>query len=203
MARKTRVGKDPTTATRQGTPGAHLFWRPKPDSNQKVKILVDVDQIISAEQFALWEFNPAPMWVEVENDPGHTLSGVKSRYTAWIPVALKDDDGEKVVKMWVVPKSLHTQIYDMAQELESSEGLIMSVKRSGSGIETRYTLIPTGKRETVTEELPDLKEFEEMLGPEDAEGVKKLIMEKSGMSSWDDVVAFYNGGGSSDGVDTL
>lgn len=194
MARKLRTGTKPADRSARTE---SVFWRPDPDSSQKIKVLVDADEIQSAEQFSVWDFKPAAIWVEVENDPGREL-GLKSRYLAFVPVAIKDDDGSKQVKYWLCPRTLHSQLHDFNEELGGTKGMILRLKREGKGIETRYSLIPMGSKEKVTEELPDEDTFLEQLGPEDAEGVKKLLIERMGVRDWDAVVEWFDGGASSD-----
>lgn len=189
MARKLSTGA-PSSATKG------MFWKPEPGATN-VKVLVEADEIISGYQFADWSVNPAPIWVAVENDPGYEL-GLKPRYRAFIPISV-EVDGAKEVRLWPVSKQMHANIADIGMAYGKLAGQILSIRRSGTGLETRYTVIPLGKQEKVSEVLPTFEEIAELLGPEDVGGVKALLMERHGASKWEDVVAHYK----SDDVETL
>ena len=80
-----RIGVAPTS-----TENNNLFWGLKEGDVIEVVVLHDVDEIVSAEQVAMWNVKPPLIWtVNEADDPAYEL-GLKTSYRAFVPVLVKN-----------------------------------------------------------------------------------------------------------------
>lgn len=176
-------GADP----RKDAGGQQNWLKVEANSSVDVVILVEVEEILSCEQCAIWlEDGRSPVWVYTgPEDPSHDLK-IDKRYRAYLPVLV---DGE--VKVWSMGKGAHVQIMDIADASGELKGMEVRIKRTGNGLGTRYSIVPKGKRKDVSriEEVDVIA----MLGPITPEEVKDLIAERLGMESYEDVLEKYRG----------
>lgn len=152
-------------------------------------VLIEAEEILAVEQCAIWlETGNSPVWVYTgPDDPSHDL-GVDRRYRAYLPVLV---GGE--VKIWSMGKMAHVQLLDIADASGELKGLEIRIKRTGSGLSTRYSIVPRGKRHDVSRtEEPDVLS---MLGPITSDDVKDMITEKLGKGSYEEVLSAYRGSG--------
>lgn len=163
-------------------------------------VLVEAEDILATEQCAIWlDAGNSPVWVYTgPDDPSHEL-GVERRYRAYLPVMVDGD-----VKVWSMGKQAHIQLLEIADASGELKGLEVRIKRTGSGLTTRYNVVPKGKRHDVSRiEEPDVIA---MLGPITSDEVRKMIAEKLGKESYEEVLESYKGApkrrvGSADIVD--
>jgi hypothetical protein len=172
-----RIGKIPLANS-----SAPSFWSLKDGETAQLTILVSLDEVVSVDQYALWDFNPAPVWVSCgSNDPGVEL-GLKPTYRAYIPVA-KLTDGVEEVKIWSVGIGIHRQLADVSALADGMKGLIIRVRREGSGLKTRYTIVSTGKRaSSLPLRIPTVADICAMLGPETRDEIIALIEARTGQT---------------------
>lgn len=171
--------------------GGTAFWGLK--EKTQLKILVDASQIVSIDQFAMWDVNPAPIWVDSgeKDDPGREL-GLKPGYRAFVPVEV-EVEGEKQVRVWAIPITVHRQLDEIDDMIDGLEGAIIRGNRTGTGRTTKYTLVPTGKRESVSaDEVPSPEDIVAMLGPFERDEVIAMIEERTG-KSYAELLANKNG----------
>lgn len=159
----------------------------EPNSSVDAIVLCEAEDILACEQCAIWlDAGNSPVWVYTgPDDPSHDL-GVDRRYRAYLPVVV---DGE--VKVWSMGKMAHVQLLDIADASGELKGLEIRIKRTGSGLTTRYSVVPKGKRHDVSRiEEPDIIT---MLGPITSEEVREMITEKLGKGSYEEVLSSYKG----------
>lgn len=185
-----RIGSDPRKESKgTGAGGSGGQWL-KVEGGQAVDVtvLVNTDEILACEQCAIWrDDGDSPVWVYGgADDPSHDLKGVDRRYRAYLPLLV---DGE--VKVWSMGKASHMQLLDIADAGGALKGMVVRIKRTGLGLATRYSIVPTGKRRDVSkvEEVDVIP----MLGPLTTEGVQTLIAEKFGLEDYEEVLNLYRG----------
>lgn len=179
-----KTGSDPRSEA-----GTQNNWL-KVEANQVVDVicLIGTEDMISCEQCAIWlkDGNNSPVWVYTGvDDPMHDLK-LEKRYRAFIPVLTSDT---KEVKVFSMSKSVHTAFLDLSDTVGDIKGLEVRIKRTGTGLQTRYQVISKGKRHKV-DHIPEV-DIPAMLGPLDSNGVKELIVEKLGLTSYDEVLEKY------------
>lgn len=174
-----KLGGDPRKDASKGQ-----WLKVEPNSYIDATVLVDVDNILSCEQCALWiDDGVSPIWVYTGiNDPSHALN-IKKTYRAYLPLLV---DGE--VKIWSMGKQAHVQILDMAEAGGYLKGLMIRIKRTGSGLSTRYTIASKGKKRDIDDiEVPDVID---MLGPLTSEDVTEMLERKFEMTM-PEIIAKY------------
>lgn len=159
------------------------------DKMMELKILVEGSKIPSVDQCALWNyFNPSPVWTYIgDDDPSNDL-GIKRGYRAFVPVSYTDDKGELKVKLWSIPVGVHKQLSELEELNGGLKGQKIRVKKSGTGLKTKYSIAFTGKRYKISEDVPSEEDILELLGPYTREEIIKVIEDRCEMS-FDDVVA--------------
>ena len=183
MARKISVGAKPSTGGGNG--GG--WWGPKADEIHEVTLLASDAEIVSVDQCTIWDFNPAPSWVYCgSDDPSHDL-GIKPGYRAFIPVLVKGDEEQKP-RIWSMPISAHRALCDIA-EMQDLKGLVVKVKKTGTGIKTKYTIVSTARVVNIkkVEDIPSSEDIINRLGPEDRAGIIAMIEERAGRK-WKEIV---------------
>jgi hypothetical protein len=159
----------------------------KLESNVPVDVvcLVNKDEILMVEQCAIWlDEGNSPVWVYTgPNDPSHDLH-IDKRYRAYLPVLV---EGE--AKIWSMGRGAHMALLDISDSSGDLKGQVLRLKRTGMGLQTKYSVLPRGKKKDVStiEEVDVLG----VLGPLTRAGVVQLLESKMGMS-YEDIVASYN-----------
>lgn len=182
-----RTGVDPRKESGGNGEKTGSWFKIRAGEVVDVVVLVESEEIIAVEQCAIWlEDGNSPVWVYTgPEDPSHDL-GVDRAYRAYLPLLV---DGE--VQVWGMSKTVHRTILDIADASGELKGLELRVKRTGSGLATRYSVVPKGKRRDVSriEEVDVIA----MLGPITPEGVREYLTKKFDLDSYDEVVERYAG----------
>jgi hypothetical protein len=190
-----KTGHDPRTeAGRRGDGDEKKgrWLKLQPGEVKDLVILCEAEDILASEQCAIWmKDGNSPVWVYTgPEDPCHDL-GLKRAYKAFLPVLELVDGKPGDVAIWSVTKSVHIALLDVADASGELKGLEVRVKRTGSSLATRYSVIPRGKRRDVRGiEEPNILDS---LGPLTSDGVKELIAQKLGEESYEDVLEKYRG----------
>lgn len=175
--RSIRVGVTPSAGGGEG-----IFFSLEDGQQAEMILLANRDELVSVDQYAMWDYKPAPVWVDTgaPDDPGREL-GLKSQYRAFIPVWLTID-GVKQVKLWSVGIGVHREIEDIDGMVDGLKGLKIRAKRTGSGLKTRYKVISTGSY--VKTGLPEytVEMVIDNLGPDSRESIIELIENRTGQS---------------------
>lgn len=161
----------------------------KPNEVVDATILVEAADIISVDQCAIWlEDGNSPVWVYTgPEDPSHAL-GVDKRYRAYLPLLV---DGEP--RVWSMGKQAHGSILEISDASGSIKGFVIRIKRTGAGLKTRYSIVPKGKREDVSE--VDEVDVIAMLGPTETSEIEVMLAKRFGYGSYEEFVTNYKVGG--------
>jgi hypothetical protein len=180
-----KTGTDPRKSG--GADGQNNWLKIEPGQTLDVVSLVEVEEIISCEQCAIWlEEGNSPVWVYTgPEDPSHELK-IEKRYKAYLPVLV---DGE--TKVWSMGKGAHSQVLDIADAVGELKGLEIRIKRTGNGLSTRYSIVNRGKRHDVSRHAE--VDVIAMLGPITPGEVQDMIAQKLGMDSYEDVLERFKG----------
>lgn len=182
-----RTGVDPRKDAPKTVNGESKWLKIKTNEVVDVIPLIDAEDIIACEQCAIWlEDGNSPIWVYTgPEDPSHDL-GIDRDYKAYMPVLV---DGTP--KIWGMSKTVHRTILDVADAGGDLKGMVLRVKRTGTGLATRYSIVPRGMRADVSKEPEvDVIEALEVKTPEE---VREHIAKKLGLDSYEDVVKQYAG----------
>jgi hypothetical protein len=187
-AKGIRIGTPPPEAGNSNT----SFWSLKDGNKVRATILANLDEIVSVDQYAIWEINPAPIWVDIgADDPGRDL-GLKAGYRAFVPIKITVD-GEEQVKLWSISMTIHRELQAIDDAIEGLKGAVLAISRTGAGKMTRYSIVPTGKKVTVNPgDGPTIQEIVDSLGPDTREGVIEMIEQRTSMP-WSAVVKKIKG----------
>jgi len=186
-----KAGYDP----RKDTNGGGSWLTLKAGDYEDVTVLVDAKEILQCEQCAIWlDDGASPVWVYTgAEDPSHDL-GVEKRYRAYLPVLT--EEGES--KVWSMGKQAHGQLLDISDAGGSLKGMVIRIKRTGSGLSTRYSIVPKGKKKDVSD-VPEVDVIA-MLGPLESDEVKQMIAKRFGAEDYTTFLGSYKGKGSKGGA---
>jgi hypothetical protein len=133
------------------------FIAVKEDEPVTIVPVLPTGEIFSIDLHAFWAVNPAVTFACIahaddagDGCPGCNL-GDKAGYRAFLPVL--DVDGD--LKVFPFGISVERQLVTLEEELGEIVGLKLRVKRTGSGLSTKYQIINTGK--TVDVEISSKK----------------------------------------------
>jgi hypothetical protein len=182
-----RAGSDPRKDSLVSGVNSGMWLTLQPNEAVNVVCLVEASDILACDQCAIWlDEGNSPVWVYTgPEDPSHDLN-IDRRYRAYLPIL-----SDKEPKVFSMGKSVHMAILDIADAVGSIAGVEFRIKRTGSGLATRYTVAQTGKRYDVSKQ-PEVDVIA-LLGPITPEGVRELLCTKLGKGSYEDVVASYRG----------
>lgn len=108
------------------------------------------NSVLSFNQYTKWmddlpDGALSPMFPAIggPSDPGKML-GLESRFRALLLCLVKGEEEEKVFVMGV---SVFKQLIDIEQALDekSIKGKVLKVSKTGSGLRTKWRIVPTGK----------------------------------------------------------
>lgn len=143
-----------------GDRGSKDFITLKDGDTVTIVPILATSEIMSIDLHAFWEINPAVTFACLsgtdEDCPGCDL-GDEPGYRAFLPVL--DGDGE--MKVFPFGIGVERKLTALEDEIGDITGLRLRVKRTGSGLKTKYEVINTGKREEVEVEDDDATTFVE------------------------------------------
>ena len=154
----------------------------------EVILLADGDELVSVDQYGLWQNKPPVVWASCgSNDPGKDL-GIKSQFREFIPCLIKND-GKWELRLWSMPKKPFKNIYDQFEMGAELKGFSLKVRRTGTGLGTDYAITPQKKSYSAAEiatlldgqKIPTPNEIGALLGPDEREDIIKMIEERTGM----------------------
>lgn len=146
-------------------------------------ILCEAGDILSCDQVTLWlDEGGSPQWPYTGiDDPANAL-GLERRYRAFLPILV---DGEQ--KLWSMGKKANRQFWEIADTLGKLKGVIVRIKRTGSGLQTSYTITQKAQAKTV----PDLEiDVLSALGPTTTEEVIAMLEDRLKMP-YEDIITKY------------
>jgi hypothetical protein len=179
-----RIGQAPTNQASTG------FFKPKANQTHKVILLQDTKDIVTVDQNEIWEVTPAIIWPHNgPGDPGDELH-LRPALRSFIAVLVDEDPAPK---LWAMGKGQHQALVDIsdANDGESLAGMIVQVKRTGAGLETRYSVTATPKRiKTMPADIPTSQDIIGRLNVRDNATVKAEIIARLGMT-WEAIVEMF------------
>lgn len=145
MAKKstTSVFRKGAEAAPSSDGGAKFLKIPE---NESVSIvpLVNLDDLVSIDQHEFWDINPALLFPCVGEGCPACAAGNKPKYKAFLPVLANGETSSP--KIYAFGISVERQLETLAEEIGEIQGLVLKIRRSGSGFNTRYNVISTGKK---------------------------------------------------------
>lgn len=196
-----RTGSDPRKDSTMSGSTSNMWLSLQPNEAINVVCLVAVEDIIACDQCAIWlDEGNSPVWVYTgADDPAHDLN-IDRRYRAYLPVLAPKEAGgsEREPRVFSMGKSVHMALLDIADAVGDITGVELRIKRTGSGLATRYSVAQTGKRFDVSKQ-PEVDVIA-MLGPLTTEGVRELLVTKLGKGTYEEVVSAYRGRAKSEKV---
>lgn len=168
-----KKGFDPR---KSGSGSGGMYFKLDAGEQTDITLLSGKDDILSVDQCAIWlDDGQSPVWVYTgDEDPSNDL-GVPRNYRAFVSIL---HEGE--VKVWSISKTVHNAFLDISDAGAMEPGATFRVKRTGTGLKTRYSIVPRGKSKDISSyELPDVIAS---LGPITSDAVWDMMEEKLGMS---------------------
>lgn len=141
-------------------------------------MLTPLDEIVSFDQHVFWGDAPENTvmfpCLQTPDCPGELL-GNRPRLRVLLLVAYKNDDGALVAGILPIGLTVLRTLVDIDSALPGGiKGATLILKRSGSGLKTRYTLISTGNRLKKTVET-DIN-LEDAVGETDRSAIIAMLM---------------------------
>lgn len=133
-----KKGKSAAPATK----GSGKFVKVSEDESLAIVPLVELDELTSVDQHEFWDVNPAVLFPCIGEGCPACEAGNKPKYKAFLPVM--STDGES--KIFAFGISIERQIEEISEETGGIKGMVLKIRRSGSGFSTRYTVVATGKK---------------------------------------------------------
>ena len=158
--------------------GGQKFLKLKDGDSAEIAPIGGVDDIISFDQHAFWlDAGNSPIFPCLQSDdcPGCML-GHGPSFKALMSVVVRGEEGPEE-RMIVFGKSVFKALIDAEDALGSLNGNILKYSRKGSGMATRYTIIPTGRKADVPS--LDKREFDPIdhVGLTDRDEIIKALTE--------------------------
>lgn len=142
------------------------FFNLKGGQSAYVVPMYELDEgLVSADVHEIWEVNPMVAFPCIGvNCPGCKLS-IKKKFKAYMKVVAKlPDEDEYRPMIWPMGIQITRQIGAISEESgKEFAGLILKVSRTGQGLKTQWTVIPTPRRM----KKEDLAKFELNIEPEE------------------------------------
>lgn len=152
-----------------------VFLTLKDGDSVSVAILGGLEEVLSVDEHSWWDYTPAPHLVclgSVAECPSCQL-GHKARTKSYLPVVTQDGEA----KFLIAGAQIINALKELENEVGNLNGVVIRVKRNGSGLMTKYVTMGTGKQVDVSKfSVPDL---EPALGPltwdEQVEELAKIV----------------------------
>lgn len=152
-----------------------VFLTLKDGDSVTVAILGGLEEVLSVDEHSWWDYTPAPHLVclgTIADCPSCQL-GHQAKTKSYLPVVTQDGE----VKFLIAGTQIINALKELESEVGNLNGVVIRVKRNGSGLKTRYVTMGTGKQVDVSRfDIPDL---EPALGPltwdEQVEELAKIV----------------------------
>ncbi len=151
--------------------GGSQFLGLKDGESHVLAPMVGLDELVYADMHEYWDIRPAIFHPCIGRDCPGCEAGNDPRFKGYFPVLLKSGD----VAIYPFTISVYNQleaIEDSMDDGETLKGFVLKISRKGTGLATRYTVVPVGKRIDVPSEVPD---FISQLGPQSRDEIIALL----------------------------
>lgn len=190
MAKRSKSGlsfiKKGREAVDHASEGNGSVWLKLSDGDShEIVAIGGVEEMISFDQHAFWlDEGNSPIFpcLQTKDCPGCKLEQeIKqggARFKAVLPVLVKTDGGQEE-RLVIFGKAVAKQLADAEDAVgESLHGHILRLSRKGSGINTKYTVMPTGRK---AKSIPTIEEFGldpmENIGPTTPKAIIEALAE--------------------------
>lgn len=161
-------------AEKRESSGGSKFLNILPDESVILAPMVGLEEMISADMHQHWNCSPPVYHPCVGRSCPGCIVGNEARFKGFLPVMVKGET-EPIIYSFTI--SVYNQLEELEDSLDDGEslaGMAIKIKRTGSGLKTRYLVIGTGKRIEFDIEPPDIVPF---LGPVTVEEIWDLLDE--------------------------
>lgn len=133
-----------------------IFLTLKENDSFSVALLGGLSEILSVDMHSWWDYTPAPHLVCLGSKaecPSCQL-GHEPKTKSYIPVVTQE--GEP--KLLIAGAQIINALKELEAEVGNLNGYVVRVKRTGSGLKTKYVTMGTGKKVDVSSyTVPDLE----------------------------------------------
>jgi len=167
MSKLFKKGPAVSATSRKG-----LFVSINDDESVALASLVEIGEMLSADVHEFWEINPFVTFPCLGTDcPGCRIDN-PTRFKAYLPVVNREGE----TKIFSFGIRVANQLTDIESAIGNIKGKILRIKRTGKGLKTQYSVVPTGGNIDVGDyEIPDI---EGSFGDISLEGVTKLMIDR-------------------------
>lgn len=163
------------------SPPGQVFLKLQDGESTEFAVIGGLDEIISFDQHAFWlESGNSPIFpcLQTEDCPGCQLNN-EPRFKAVMVVLAKTEGGTEE-RLIIFGKQVVTALRDANDAVGDLNGHILRMSRKGTGLNTRYSLMPTGR----TTKVPKIEEVSlnpiENIGPTTREAIVEAL-EQAGL----------------------
>lgn len=161
-----------------GEGGAGKFVKLEAEKPLDLIIMWPTEKMISFDQHAIWRDEGAsPMFPCIKGTgkkcPGCEI-GDKPRFRGVMPV-VEQTDAEKTVKIWSFGIQTARDLQDIEDATGNLVGLLIRVKRTGTGLKTRYSVVSLGKKFNVERLVSKIPDIAAELGPTDPAEIRRML----------------------------
>ncbi len=138
--------------------------------------LIEMEQVIKFSQHEWWDVKPAAFAVCTKRSdcPACRADEGKTKYKGYIPVMMKDGS----VSALLAGPMIMNQLIDLCEGEDgvAFKGYQFSIKRIGTGYNTRYTVVPRAPYDgDLSVEFPDILD---VVGPADDEAIIEMLIRR-------------------------
>lgn len=154
--------------------GGASFVKIDADSSVDLIILADTSDMLSFNQHAFWrDEGNSPIFPCIGKGCPGCAQGDKAKFKAVLPVLYVG--GEKEPVIWTFGITVARMLQDTEDALGSLAGQSIRVKRTGSGLKTRYSVTSLAKKFNISKIKVDWDEIMSRLGPTTAAEIEALL----------------------------
>lgn len=160
------------TAVLEKKSGGGQFISIAADESITVAPIVGLDEMISADMHEFWEVNPFVSTPCFGTDCPACSAGNNPKFKAFLPVVTQEGE----VKIFSFGISVARQIEEIDAETGGVQFQVLKIKRTGTGLRTRYSVVPLGKKVKAREyDMPDIIKA---LGPSEPELAAQVLIDR-------------------------
>jgi len=141
-------------AASESSAGAGQFLKVSEDDAVVIAPMVGLDELVSFDQHEFWDVNPAVIFPCIgDGCPGCELENTP-KFKAFLPVLTRENEP----KVYAFGISVERQLVELEEELGTIKGKALKIRRSGTGMKTKYMVVGLGKSIKIDSsiEIPDV-----------------------------------------------
>ena len=149
-----------------------LYVSIKDEESVALASLVNLGEMLSADVHEFWEVNPFVTFPCLGKDCPACKIDAPTRFKAYLPIVTREGE----VKIFAFGIRVANQLTDIEAAVGDLRGKVLRIKRTGKGLKTQYTVVPTGH--TIDIEDHDIPDIEGSFGDISLEGVTQTMIER-------------------------